>query len=330
MRNRGIAFIAEGFLVGALSVALLLAGCDNREPGVGGSGTVEATEITVAARAQGEILTVEVSEGDRVEAGTLLARIEREDLELQLRQAEQREAFARARLDGVLRGAQEEDLRHAAAQLEEARQTFELAKKSYGRLRGIYDSGGATPSELDRAETELERGRAAVSAAEAQLDKLQNLPRPEDVRVARAQLDEASAGTERLRRRLRDTDVVAPRDGTVTIRVREAGEYVVPGAPLFTIADLSTVYLMIYIPEPFLGELAVGQEARVSVDGVPQRTFQGHVARIAEEAEFTPKNVQTEDARAQLVYGVEIRIDNRDGVFKIGMPAEARILTEEE
>lgn len=135
---------------------------------------------------------------------------------------------------------------------------------------------------------------------------------------------------ERLRRRLADTVVKAPRAGTVTTRAREAGEYVAPGTPLFTIADLSTVFLTIYVPEPSLGKIALGQEADVSVDGMPERSFRGQVTKIAEEAEFTPKNVQTQDARAQLVFAVDITIENSEGVFKIGMPADARIMTEAE
>jgi HlyD family secretion protein len=133
---------------------------------------------------------------------------------------------------------------------------------------------------------------------------------------------------ERIRRRLSDTVITAPRSGTVTTRAREAGEYVAPGTAIFTIADLSTVFLTIYIPEPMLGNIAVGLDAEVTVDGMEERTFRGRVSRIAEEAEFTPKNVQTAEARAQLVYAVGITIDNSEEVFKIGMPADARILSE--
>lgn len=325
----GLTATVKPAFVAVVSLFFLVA-CGAPEGGVRGSGTVEATELTLSARVQGELLSVEVAEGDRVETGDLLGRIEREDLELQLRQAEHRLETARAQLDLLLAGARGEDVRQAQAQLEQAEQALELTRKSYERVQRLYDGGSTTESELDRAETEFEQARSRVASAQAQVEKLQSMARPDEVRASRARVGEAEAGVERVRRRLSDTVVRAPRAGTVTTRARESGEYVAPGTPLFTIADLSTVFLTIYVPEPSLGEIALGQEAEVSVDGMPERTFHGRVTTIAQEAEFTPKNVQTQDARAQLVFAVEITIDNPEGIFKIGMPADARILTEAE
>ena len=311
-----------------LVTLLFLVACGASETGVRGSGTVEATEVTLSAKARGEILSVDAEEGDRVDTGAVLAHIEREDVELQLEQAEQRLEAANAELDLLLAGARSEDRRQAQAQLEQAEQALELARKSYERTQRLSENGSATPSDLDRAETEFEQARSRVAAARAQVEKLQSVARPAEVRAARARVAEARAGVERVRRRLADTVVEAPRSGTITTRAREAGEYVGLGTPLFTLADLSTVYLTIYVPEPSLGKVAIGRSAEVYVDGMPERTFEGRVTRIAEEAEFTPKNVQTEDARAQLVFAVEITIDNSEGIFKIGMPADARIATE--
>ena len=310
-----------------LSVLLFLVACEEPETGVWGSGTVEATEVTLSAQAQGELVSIGAREGDRVEKGDVLAQIERDDMELQLEQAEQRLEAANAELDLLLAGARSEDLTQAEAQLEQAEQALELARKSYERTQRLSETGSATQSDLDRAETEFKQAQARVSSARAQGEKLQNMARPEEVRASRARIAEARAGVERVRRRLSDTVVEAPRAGTITTRAREAGEYVGPGTPLFTLADLSTVYLTIYVPEPSLGRIALGRRAEVFVDGMPERTFEGRVTRIAEEAEFTPKNVQTQDARAQLVFAVEITIDNSEGIFKIGMPADARIAT---
>lgn len=312
----------------ALAAIVLLVGCTPAENGVTGSGTVEATEIVVTARSQGVLNSVEVEQGSTVREGDVLARVERDDLELQRDQAEQRLESARAQLDLLLAGAQSEDLRQAQARLAQAEHAFELARKSHDRIQRLYAAGSTTSSELDRAVAEFEQARSGVALAQAQLDKLENIPRPEEVRVSRARVAEAHAAVERIRRRLTDTVITAPRSGTVTTRAREAGEYVGPGTAIFTIADLSTVFLTIYVPGPTLGVIAVGQEAEVTVDGMEERAFRGRVSWIAEEAEFTPKNVQTEEARAQLVYAVEITIDNSEEVFKIGMPADARILTE--
>ena len=326
MANGARAILKAGTV--ALAAALLLLGCDESENGVTGSGTIEAMEITISARSQGVLLSVDVKEGSSVEEGEILARVERDELELQLEQARQRLESAGAQRDLLIAGARREDLRQAEAQLNQVREALELARKSYERAQRLHEAGSTTSSELDRAEAEFEQARSRVTSAEAQLEKLESMARPEEIRVAQARVAEAQAGVERIRRRLADTVVEAPRGGTVTTRAREAGEYVAPGTPLFTIADLSTVFLTIYVPEPTLGDIVLGQEATVFVDGMGERTFSGRVTRIAEEAEFTPKNVQTEDARAQLVFAVEITIDNSDAVFKIGMPADARIITE--
>jgi multidrug resistance efflux pump len=162
------------------------------------------------------------------------------------------------------------------------------------------------------------------------VEKLETMPRPKEVEAMEAQIEEAEVGVERVKRQIEDASIKAPASGTVVTAAREAGEYVNPGTPLFTLADLSEVYLTIYVSEPKLGHISLGQEAEISVDGMPGRVFSGTVSRIAEEAEFTPKNVQTQDARAELVYEVEITIDNSQGVFKIGMPADALLHTEAE
>jgi HlyD family secretion protein len=310
----------------ALAIAALLTTACREEPtGVRGSGTVEAGEITVAARVQGELLSIDIAEGSRVEKGEVMARIDAEDLELQLEQSRQQLKRARAQLDLLLEGARAEDLLQAEAQLEQAKEGLELARTSYERMKRLREGGSATPSELDRVKAEYEKARSRVKAAEAQLEKLRSGPRRPEIETARARAAEAEAGVQRLENRLQDAAVTAPRSGTVTTVAGEAGEYVRAGTPLFTIADLSEVYLTIFVPEPSLGRISLGQKAEISVDGMPNETFTGTVTHIAEEAEFTPKNVQTQDARAQLVYAVELTVDNSRGIFKIGMPADARI-----
>lgn len=308
-----------------LAALFAFSSCSEERPGIRGSGTVEATEITIASRMQGELLSVPVKEGQRVEADTLLARIDAEDLRLQLEQRRQQLRRLKARLELLREGAQPEEIRGARARLEETRHALELARSSLERIRKLYEGGSATPSDLDKAKADFAQAESRVEAAAAQLQKLESLPRPREVEAMEAQLAEAQAGVKRLERRLEDAELRAPRSGTITTVAREEGEYLTPGTPLFTLADLSQVYLTIFVPEPQLGRISLGQQAEISVDGMPERSFTGEVSRIAEEAEFTPKNVQTQEARAQLVYAVEIRIENSEGVFKIGMPADASI-----
>ncbi len=149
--------------------------------------------------------------------------------------------------------------------------------------------------------------------------------RPEEVRAARARLDQADAALRLAERRVGQAAVEAPMDGVVAKRVVEEGEIAAPGFPLATIDDLSVVRLVVYVPEPDLSRVRLGAEAQVSVDGLEGRTFGGRVTFISPEAEFTPRNVQTKEERAKLVFAVKIELPNPDGLLKPGMPADARI-----
>ena len=119
-------------------------------------------------------------------------------------------------------------------------------------------------------------------------------------------------------------DVVSPIDGVVLTKGIEAGETAMPGAALYTLADLARPWVRIYIPETLLGHVKLGQKVSVTNDSFPGKTYPGRVVQIASEAEFTPKNVQTRTERVRLVYAVKVALDNVDGELKIGMPVDAR------
>ena len=119
--------------------------------------------------------------------------------------------------------------------------------------------------------------------------------------------------------------VVSTSDGIIIEKFIEQGELAVPGKPIFSIADLSTMRLTIYVSEEMLGTVKIGSKAKIYVDSFPEKTFEGTVSWISSEAEFTPKNVQTRESRVELVYAVRISADNNEGIFKIGMPADAII-----
>lgn len=301
---------------------LLLTGCAGQEEGVLGSGTVEATDVVVSAEVPGRVIEVDASEGTRVEKGALLVQLDTEDYRLELEQGRQRVAAAQAELTMLLAGAREEDLQQARAEVSRAEETLEHARRTFERTQRLYESGSATTSDRDSAETAFRQARAGLQAAQAAYQRLL-VARPEEIQRGEARVEEARIAVTRFQNRLDDTAVQAPRSGTVITRFVEEGEYVGPGAPLVRLADLSTVYLTIYVPGPYLAQIALNQEARISVDGLPERSFSGRVRRIADEAEFTPRNAQTAEARAQLVYAVEIEVPNPEGVFKIGMPADA-------
>ena len=122
---------------------------------------------------------------------------------------------------------------------------------------------------------------------------------------------------------MRDATITSPLDGVVTEKIAEPGELLQVGSALCVVTDLASAWLTVYVPEADLGRLRIGQDASVVTDGGQSRT--GQVTFVASQAEFTPRNVQTKDERVKLVYRVKIGLDNTDGLFKPGMPAEARL-----
>ncbi|MFQ5575355.1 MAG: HlyD family secretion protein [Anaerolineae bacterium] len=176
-----------------------------------------------------------------------------------------------------------------------------------------------------QAESVYRLAEAAVAVARAKLDAVSAGPTPEAVAVAEAQVRQAQSALALFDAQHRKLALTAPRDGLIAIRVADPGELALPGATLLTLADLDRVTLTVFIPETQIGQVQVGQTARVTIDSVSQ-VFEGRVTFINHEAEFTPKNVQTKEERVNLVFAVEITLDNPDHILKPGMPADAEIL----
>jgi len=199
------------------------------------------------------------------------------------------------------------------------------AERQLEILMEMRDNPLAAQAEVDAALAQYEMAQADVAAAQAQLDALRAGPTEHQVSMARAQVQEAEASLKALEVEGEKMSLKAPRAGLILERMVSVGEIAVPGSPLLRLANLDTVTLMVYVPEPQMGRVKVGQEAQVEVDSYPGQSFGGRVVFIAPEAEFTPQNVQTKEQRATLVFGVKIEIPNPDHRLKPGMPADARI-----
>lgn len=180
-------------------------------------------------------------------------------------------------------------------------------------------------AQVDAARAQLDSAEAAVKLAQTKLDALQAGPRTENIAAAQAQLTQAQAARDALKVQLARMALTAPSDGLISRRFLNLGEMANPGSPVFHIANLNRVSLTIYLSAAAIGQIEVGAPAQVTVDAFPGRTFRGTVDYISPEAEFTPKNIATQDQRATLVFAVKIRIDNPDGALKPGMPADGII-----
>jgi len=215
----------------------------------------------------------------------------------------------------------EANLRAAETQLEGARQTVALLQEQHGSPLTLV-------AQMHQAEARVALAQAQADAAQAAVNLLRNGPTPEEIAIAEAQVAAAEAQVALVDAQIARLTLIAPIDGVVTTRSIHEGEAAQPGIALMTVTDLSTLKLVVYIPETQIGHVRVGQRVGIEVDSYPGRVFEGEVVTIASEAEFTPRNVQTQEERINLVFAVEIRIPNPDGDLTPGMPADATIHTE--
>ncbi|MCP4165750.1 MAG: HlyD family efflux transporter periplasmic adaptor subunit [Chloroflexi bacterium] len=192
-------------------------------------------------------------------------------------------------------------------------------------LREQYNNPVALQTQAHQAESAYSSAEAAVAVAEAQLAVAKTRPRPEDIAVAAAQVRVAESARALFDTQMSRLTLTAPDDGLITTRTAERGKMAIPGAILFSLADLDRVTLRVYIPQTQIGKVSLGQSAQVTIDSV-DRPFAGTVSYIAAEAEFTPQNVQIPEERVNLVFAVEISLDNPNHILKPGMPADAELL----
>ena len=257
--------------------------------------------------------------------GDLLATIDHAALDIQLGQARSGVDLATAQLDLLTNGARGEDLAQAREALNQANETLRNAREDFQRMDSLFKVNAATKKQRDDAETRYANAKAQASATDQALLKLQNFARPEDVKAALARVDQAVYSVRLLEKSIQDCTVRSPTAGIVTEKLVEEGELAAPGTGLYVITNLDTVKLTIYVPETDLGNIRLGQQARISVDSRPDTIFPGTVTYISPIAEFTPRDIQTKDDRVKLVYAVKIEMANPQGVFKPGMPADAAL-----
>lgn len=311
-------------MLSTVLACVALAGCTRQSANgrIHASGHIEATEVRLSAKVGGRVAELPFQEGATVKAGAVVARFETVDLENDLARASSELAAAQARLALLEAGTRREDLDRIGAEAGRIEAELEGARRDVERLEGLASRGSATEKARDDARTRVAVLDRALAAARAELAKAQAGPRPQEIAQARAQRDAAAALVATARQRLADAAVIAPRDGTLTQRVAEPGEVLPAGALLAVLTDLERPWLTVWLDEPSLSRIRLGERAQVHVDG-HDGVFEGTVVHVSQVAEFTPKNVQTPEERAKLVYKVKLALDNREGVFKPGMPADA-------
>jgi len=323
-----------------ISLAGVLAGCAAAPPATSArvSGQVEASEVQIAAEVGGRILELAVAEGDRVSAGDRVATLDVRDAELQIARARAERAAADAQLRLLLAGAPVEDIRQAEAQvsataadigaLDAELRAAEIDLQRFEAL--LAANAGATKQRDDaraRVDVARERRRAIderVRVAQEGVARTRRAARPQEVDAARARIAAVDAQIAVLDKSVRDAVVVAPVAGLVTQKLADAGELVARGAPIAVVTDLDHAWANLFVPEPLIPRLTLGQAATVFTDA-GGAGIAGTVTFISSRAEFTPRNVQTAEERSKLVYRIKVSVDNSAGILKQGMPVDAEL-----
>jgi HlyD family secretion protein len=315
------------------------------------TGRIEGRDVTLAAKEiQGRVKNLLADEGDKVQKGQLLAELESQQLDARYAVLAANVADADAQIeqasidvDFTIKNsaasitAADAAVRGVAARLLRSEAVLANNKAEYERQSGLFQQGVVSRSALDQARMNYQTSAADNDAAEKDLvqakanlaiaetskhmielkqQRLRSLR--EARRAATAQLAEAQANIE-------ERNLYAPVDGTILSRTVEVGDVVNPGSPIFVMVDMNRLYLKVYVPEPEIPKLHLGDPAQITVDAFPGRTFPARITKIYDQAEFTPKNVETKEERVKLVFGVELTFVQPNPVLKPGMPADCAI-----
>jgi HlyD family secretion protein len=327
--NRSLAAACAALMV------TLPAGCAGRKDATNlASGYVEATNVRVSSKVAGRLSQVSAVEGARVEEGAVLATLATTDIDFALDRAKAERAQAAAMLSLLQAGALPEEIHQAEAQGAAAlseRQAIEAelasARADEARFEQLLKSRAGSTKQRDDAVTRRELAEAKLKAADdriqaarAATDRIKAGARPQEISAAKSRVSAIDAQIAALEHDRGEAVITAPSAGIIGSRLVEPGELVAVGTPVAVIIDLDRAWASVYIQEPQVPLVKIDQPATVVTDAGDR--LDGRVTFISPKAEFTPRNVQTPDERAKLVYRVKVSVDNTKGVLKPGMPVE--------
>lgn len=334
------------------SIPLSFTGCGSVES-LELSGTVESTQIDACAEVPGKIIRLAKEEGDAVRQGDVIAELDGRLQELAVKQQEAVVKLKQARLDELKAGTRPQQVEQAEAAVQAAglavknaglgvdtaQTTYDYLLKKYNDVKALYESNSASESDaadakykadtagqqLDAAKKQLESARVQLQSANAQLELLEKGSTTQAIEAAQADLEQSQAALEQAKLTLEKYTVKSPIDGTLIMRNAEPGELVNTGTGLGTVSDLGDLWMSVYVQQKYLNRLALNQELSLRVKALDSGIVKGRVTFLSSEAEFTPKNVETDESRENTVFKVKIKILERVGELRPGMTADALI-----
>ncbi|MGY3878369.1 secretion protein HlyD [Aeromonas enteropelogenes] len=288
-------------------------------------GNVDIRDVNLAFRVGGRVSEVLVDEGDAVQAGQLLARLDPAPL-IHSRDSARANLAALTAANALMhKGYRSEETDRARASLSAAEAAALEANKQWRRQSALAATGAISRGQLDSARSQRDQTRAQVRAAREQLAQLETGYRPEEIAQSDAQLEGAKAALASAELALADAALTAPSDGIILTRAVETGSMVQAGATAFNLSLNTPVWVRAYVEEPWLGHFPSGARVQLTTDSRPDQPYQGVVGFVSPSAEFTPKSVETPDLRTHLVYRLRIVVQDPDPALRQGMPVTVRL-----
>lgn len=288
---------------------------------------VKGSIVTVSSRVSARVEELLVNEGDQVQAGQVIAKLESKELEAQYLQAKANLAAAEAKLAGLKAGSRPQQIAQAGAGSAQAEANLDNARKGYERMAMLYEKGAISAQQLDAAQTALAVAQAQANAADQSLNLAQEGSRVEDVQVAAAQAEQAAAALQNAQLALDNAVIRAPGDGVVAVRSVDAGESVTVGQSLFNIVNLQDVWVAANIDESEFGKVSVGQAVDISIDAYPGQKITGQVSEVgaatgSQFALLPTENTSGNYTKVIQKLPVKIKVpENQSYILKPGMSA---------
>ncbi len=323
-RKKSLSLLVAAVIVVGLGVAYHQFSAE-REP-LKLYGSIDMRTVDLAFEESGRLQSVLFEEGSSVKAGDLVAKLDDTRYKIARDQAASQVGVAQAQLTLLLAGTRAEEIDVARARLKAAEANLVLSERTCKRHRDMGKASSALAR--DQACYKASADRASRDEAKRMLEMLLAGTRAEEIEVARATVKQAQTQLADAERALKNCSLFAPNDGVIRTRLKEPGDMVGASAPIYEMALMNPLWARVYIDEPNLGRITMGQKVAVSVDSFPDKTFEATVGFISSVAEFTPKTVQTEAIRTNLVYEVRLTVADPEGLLRLGMPVTARLLNQ--
>lgn len=281
-------------------------------------GNVDVRQVDLSFKVGGRIGAMKFEEGDAVEAGQVVASLEKSDFEDEVRLARARVQVQEAALAKLKSGTRPEEIAQARALVDQREAELENAQLSFKRKESLAERGFSSHEVHENARAAQREAEARLTAAQEALKLAEAGPRQETIDEARAQLNANEISLNLIRRKLADADLIAPNDGVILTRVREPGAIVSTGETIYNLTLAAPIWVRTYVSEPDLGRIHPGMAAKVKTDS--GGVYEGQIGFISPVAEFTPKSIETRQLRTSLVYRLRVIVSQPDNGLRQGMP----------